>query len=95
MKITEIFRSILDTLCEKKFTGHFKVTIYHAGMKNVEIAGFKSNTVSCPYDFSCELQSKINEICYKIVSENLTDDNFTFEINGQIVYTYKYGEEND
>lgn len=94
MKITEIYEPILDVLRTKKFVGHFKVTIYHPNMTDIKIAGYKQNNVEFPYDFSCELRNKINEICFKIVSGILEDDgDFTFDIEGQIVYLYSYGEE--
>lgn len=96
MKITEISDPIIDALSEKEFVGHFEVTIYHAGMDNVKIAGYKPNAVAFPYDFRGELQNKINEICYNIVRGILDDGDFTFDIKGQIVYLYTYGvEEND
>lgn len=96
MKITEIYESILDVLRTKEFVGHFEVTIFHPNMNDAKIEGHKPNKVAFPYDFSCELRNKINEICFKIVSGILEDDgDFTFDIEGQIVYLYSHGEEND
>ena len=79
MKITEIHKAILDTLRDKEFVGDFIVTIYHSA--------------TFPYDFSCELQSKVNEICFKIASGVIDDENFTFDIKGQVEYLYTYGVE--
>ena len=94
MKITEIYEPILDVLRTQKFVNHFEVTIYHPNMNDVKIKGYKPNAVAYPYDFSCELQNKINEICFKIVSGIIEDDDdFTFDIEGQIVYVYSYREE--
>ena len=93
MKITEISEPILEVLRTKEFVGHFDVTIYHHGTEYVKIKGFKQNTASFPYDFNCELQNKINEICYKIVSGAISDCGFTFDIAGQIAYLYTYGVE--
>ena len=94
MKITEIYESILDVLRTKEFINHFEVTIYHPHMKDIKIKGYKPNKFAFPYDFSCELRNKINEICFKIVSGNIEDDgDFTFEIEGQITYLYTFGVE--
>lgn len=94
MKITEIYEPILEVLSTKRFVGHFEVAIYRPGMKDdIKIRGYKPNEASFPYDFSCELRNKINEICYKIVSGALVDGDFTFDIKGQIVYLYVHGEE--
>ena len=60
--------------------GDFEVTIYHPYMpKGVKITGYKN----------CKLQSKINEICSKIVCGDLPVGGFTFDIKGQIEYLYK------
>ena len=40
-----------------------------------------------------DLQNKVNEICFKIVSGVLVDGKFTFDIKGQIEYLYTYGVE--
>jgi hypothetical protein len=93
MKITEISEPILNALREKEFVGYFDVTIYRHGTEYVKIKGFKQNTASFPYDFNCELQCKINEICFKIVSGAISDCGFTFDIVGQIAYSYKHGVE--
>lgn len=93
MKITEISKPILDTLRDKKFVGDFVVTIYHHCMEDVKINGHKPNSAAFPYDFSCELQSKVNEICFKIVSGVIVDGKFTFDIKGQIAYLYTHGVE--
>lgn len=93
MKITEISKPILDALREKNFVGKFLVTIYRNGIDEIKISGYKANTASFPYDFSCELQSKINEFCYKIVSGAISDCGFTFDITGQIAYLYTPGDE--
>ena len=93
MKITEISKPILDILRDKGFVGHFDVTIYHHGTEYAKIKGFKQNTASFPYDFNCELQKKINEICFKIVSGVIDDCGFTFDVYGQIEYSYASGVE--
>lgn len=93
MRITEISNPIIDVLREKEFVGNFEVTIYHPSMDEVKITGYKPNAVAFPYDFRCELQSKINEICYKIVSGVLVDGSFDFDIKGQIAYLYTHGVE--
>ena len=94
MKITEIYEPILEVLSTKRFVNHFEVAIYHPGMKDlIKIKGYKPNEASFPYDFSCELRNKINEVCYKIVSGALVDGDFTFDIKGQITYLYVHGEE--
>lgn len=93
MRITEIYNPIIDTLRYKEFVGDFEVTIYHCCMENVKIKGFKPNTAAFPYDFSRDLQNKINDICYKIVSGVLVDGDFDFEIKGQIEYLYTSGIE--
>lgn len=93
MKITEISEPILNALREKEFIGHFDVTIYRHGTEYAKIKGFKQNTASFPYDFNCELQNKINEICFKIVSGAIDDYGFTFDIVGQIAYLYTFGVE--
>lgn len=95
MKITEISKPILDTLRDKGFVGHFLVTIYRHGAEYAKIKGYKQNTASFPYDFNCELQNKINEICFKIVSGEIVDGKFTFDICGQIEYSYAGGDWND
>ena len=93
MKITEISKPILDTLRDKEFVGNFVVTIYHHCMEDVKINGHKPNSAAFPYDFSTDLQNKVNEICFKIVSGVLVDGKFTFDIKGQIEYLYTYGVE--
>lgn len=57
-----------------------------------KIKGFKPNTAAFPFDFSTDLQNKVNEICFKIVSGVLVDGKFTFAIRGQIEYVYEYKE---
>ena len=92
MKITEIYEPILEVLSTKRFVNHFEVAIYRPGMKDIiKIKGYKPNESSFPYDFSCELRNKINEVCYKIVSGALVDGDFTFDIKGQITYLYVHG----
>lgn len=93
MKITEIYESVINTLRDKKFVGNFEVTIYHPNMTDVKITGHKRTDVEFPYDFSCSLQNAINEICFKIVSGNITNGDFTFDIKGQIAYLYTDGVE--
>ena len=93
MKITEISKPILDTLRDKEFVGNFVVTIYHHCMEDVKINGHKPNSAAFPYDFSTDLQNKVNEICFKSVSGVLVDGKFTFDIKGQIEYLYTYGVE--
>lgn len=92
MKITEIYEPILNALREKEFVGNFIVTIYHDDITEIKISGYKPNTAAFPYDFSCELQNKINEICYRIVCGAIKDYGFTFDIKGQITYSYVHGE---
>lgn len=92
MKITEISKPILDILRDKKFVGFFDITIYRDGIDEIKINGYKPNTAAFPYDFSCDLQKYINEICFKIVSGVLVDGKFTFDITGQIAYSYKHKE---
>ena len=92
MKITEISKPILDILRDKEFVGNFEVTIYHHCMEAVKIKGFKPNTAAFPFDFSTDLQNKVNEICFKIVSGAIVDGKFTFDIVGQIAYSYKHEE---
>lgn len=89
MRITAISDYILSALRDKKFTGDFKVTIYHPNMAPVEIKGHKPNEAAYPYDFSCELKDKINEICFLIVSGVIRDGDFYFSIKGQIEYLYE------
>ena len=93
MRITEISKPILDILRDKKFVGDFVVTIYHHCMEDVKINGHKPNAVAFPYDFSNELQNKINEICFRIISGVLVDGKFTFDIKGQVEYLYTRGVE--
>ena len=90
MRITGISDHILHALRDKKFTGDFKVTIYHPYMAPVEIKGYKPNEAAYPYDFSCDLKNKINEICFLIVSGVVRDGDFYFSIKGQIEYLYEY-----
>ena len=90
MRITEISDPIKNALFNKKFIGDFEVTIYHPCMADVKIKGYKPNEVAYPYDFSGELQNKINEICFLIVSGVISDENFTFDVKGRIEYLYKY-----
>ena len=89
MRITAISDPILNALRDKKFTGDFKVTIYHPYMPPAEIKGYKQNESSFPYDFSCDLKNKINEICFLIVSGVIRDGDFYFSIKGQIEYLYE------
>lgn len=89
MKITEIRDPILNALRDNKFVGDFTVTISHPRLQeDVEIAGYKRGSAEFPYDFSQILQSKINEACYEIVSGTMTNEDFTFSINGRIEYEY-------
>ena len=89
MKITEISGPILDALQDNKFVGEFTVTISHPRMKDdIEISGYKRDAVAFPYDFNQVLQSKINEICFKIVTGVFSNEDFTFAINGRIEYEY-------
>ena len=89
MKITEISGPILDALRDNKFVGEFTVTISHPRMKDdIEIIGSKRDAVAFPYDFNQVLQSKINEICFKIVTGVFSNEDFTFAINGRIEYEY-------
>ena len=90
MRITEIYDPILNALRNKKFTGDFKVTIYHPFMAPVKIKGYKPNEAAYPYDFSCELKNKINEICFLIVSGVILNGDFSFDIKGQIEYLYEH-----
>lgn len=85
MEITEISDAIQNALRKEKFVGDFEVTIYHPYMPNgVKITGYKN----------CNLQSKINEICFKIDRGDFPDGGFSFEIKGQIEHLYKcYGVE--
>ena len=57
--------------------------------------GFEPNKDAFPhnfgYEFGYELQSKINEICFKIISGEIADENFTFDIKGYIPYLYVHG----
>lgn len=93
MKITEIYDPILNALREEKFVGNFEVTIYHPRMgEDIKITGYKGSAASFPYDFNCALQSKINEICFKIVSGLYSNEDFTFDIKGRIEYVYEYKE---
>lgn len=59
--------------------------------------GFEPNKDAFPhnfgYEFGCELQSKINEICFKIISGEIADEDFTFDIKGYIPYLYVHGAE--
>lgn len=95
MKITEIHESVIKALQDKEFIGDFTVTIHHPGMEEFELTGFKKTEVEFPYDFSCLLQSAINEICFKIVSGVISNGDFTFGIKGQIKYLYVPGEDDD
>lgn len=92
MKITEISARIMNVLHEKEFIGEFEVTICHPDMADVKIAG-QMKDVALGSDFSSKLQNKINEICFQIVSSDISDEEFTFTIKGQIAYLYTYGEE--
>ena len=89
MRITLISDPILNALRDKKFVGDFKVTIYHPYMPPAEIKGYKQNESSFPYDFSCDLKNKINEICFLIVSGVIRDGDFYFSIKGKIEYLYE------
>ena len=89
MKITEISGPILDALQDNKFVGEFTVTISHPRMeKDIEITGYKGCAASCLYDFNSVMQGKINEICFRIVRGDFTNEDFTFAINGRIEYEY-------
>ena len=89
MKITEISGPILDALRDNKFVGEFTVTISHPRMKeDIEITGYKGCAASCLYDFNRVMQGKINEICFRIVRGDFTNEDFTFAINGRIEYEY-------
>ena len=93
MKITELYKSIIDALYEKGFVGSFEVTIYHAGMDDIKITGCKQNEKEFPSYFSIALKSEINEICFKIISGILVYGDFNFDIKGQIEYLYTHGVE--
>lgn len=95
MKITEMHESVINALRDKDFIGDFTVTIHHPGMEEFELTGFKKTEVEFPYDFSCLLQSAINEICFKIVSGVISNGDFTYGIKGQIKYLYVPGEDDD
>lgn len=89
MKITEISGSILDAIQDNRFVGDFTVTISHPCMKeDVEVTGYKRTSAEFPYDFEYKLQSEINKICFKIVSGGLSNEAFTFAINGRVEYEY-------
>lgn len=89
MKITAISGPILDALRDNKFVGEFTVTISHPRIKDdIEITGYKGSAASFPYDFNQALQSRINEICFKIVKGVFSNEDFTFAINGRIEYEY-------
>lgn len=89
MKITEISGPILDALQDNRFVGEFTVTISHPRMKeDIEITGYKGCVASFPHDFNCAMQRRINEICFKIVKGDFTNEDFTFAINGLIEYEY-------
>lgn len=89
MKITEISRPIINALQDNKFVGEFTVTISHPRMKeDLEITGYKGSVASYPEDFNRVLQNRINESCFKIVSGTMTNEDFTFCINGRIEYEY-------
>lgn len=90
MKITEISDRIMNALRDKKFMGEFEVTIFHPDMADVKIAG-QMKDVALGSDFSSKLQNKINEICFQIVSSDISDKEFTFTIKGQIRYEYVCG----
>ncbi len=90
MKITEISEPILNVLRKKKFVGDFEVTIYRPKMPDVKIKGSMPNESAFPYDFSLELKSNINEICFLIVSGVIPDGDFSFDIKGQIEYLYEH-----
>ena len=89
MKITEIRDPILNALRDNKFVGEFKVTISHPSMKeDLEITGYKGSVASYPDDFNRVLQNRINEICFKIVRGDMSNEDFIFTINGRIEYEY-------
>lgn len=93
MKITEISGPILDALQDNKFVGEFTVTISHPRMKeDIEITGYKGSAASFPHDFNSAMQKKINEICFKIVKGDFTNEDFIFAINGRIEYEYTLEE---
>lgn len=89
MKITEISGLILDALRDNRFVGEFTVTISHPRMeKDIEITGYIGSAASSLCDFSRVMQGKINEICFKIVRGDFSNEDFTFAINGRIEYEY-------
>lgn len=93
MKITEIRDPILNALRREKFVGDFEVTIYRSGTQDIEIAkitGFRRTEAEFPYDFSLKLQSAINEICFKIVSGDYSNEDYTFDIKGSVEYVFEY-----
>lgn len=91
MRITEISAPILNALRDKKFVGNFEVIIYHPRMgEDIKITGYKRNGAEFPYDFSVKLQSAINEICFKIVSGCFCNEDFSFDIKGQVEYLYEH-----
>lgn len=93
MKITELSDAILNTLRREKFVGNFEVTIHHPAMADAKFAGNMQDVVhNNGGSFSFTLRSKINEICFKIVSGDISDEGFTFVIEGRIEHVYEYKE---
>ena len=91
MKITELSDAILNALRREKFVGNFEVTIHHPAMANAKITGNMQDAMrDIGGDFRFKLQFKINEICFKIVSGDISDEGFTFVIEGRIEYVYEY-----
>lgn len=89
MKITEISEPIIAALQDRRFVGEFTVTISHPLMKeDLEITGYKGSVTSYPDDFNRVLQNRINEICFKIVKGDMSNEDFIFTINGRIEYEY-------
>lgn len=89
MRITEVSGAVMKALRDRRFVGDFIVTIYHPNMAEVKVNGNKSNEFTVPFDFSYDLGKAINELCFLIVSGVISDDeDFTFDIRGQIAYLY-------
>ena len=89
MKITEIRDPILRALQDYKFVGEFTVTISHPRMKaDIEIPGYIGSTAGSLCDFSRTLQNRINEICFKIVRGDFSNEDFIFAIRGRVAYEY-------
>lgn len=93
MKITEIHDPVMNALRREKFVGDIEVTIYRSGTQDTEIAkitGFKRTADEFPYDFGLKLQGAINEICFRIVSGDYSNEDYTFDIKGRVEYVFEY-----